>query len=137
MTKANLKEIMTRAHQIARQCEGDYQACLSYGLRQAWAEYRLAQLGNRWQKAGHDRIYFNDLEAWYGLELDYYKTGSICSAKLDGERISNNKARKIGSALGWSKIWYDLNAGRFKYKNLSPELAGVIIERIRAAARVA
>lgn len=137
MTRTQLQEIMIRAHEIARTCEGDYAAGLSYGLRQAWAEYRLLQLGNRWTKAGHDRIYFNDLATWYGLRLDHYKTGNISYAELDGERISNNSARQIASALGYGKVWYDLTTGRFEVKNLSERHAEVIISRIRAAARVA
>jgi hypothetical protein len=137
MTRTQLQEIMVRAHEIARTCEGDYAAGLSYGLRQAWAEYRLIQLGSRWQKAGFDRIYFNNLAEWYGLECGYYNTGNISWATLDGEKISNNSARKIGAALGWGKVWYDMNTGRFEYKNLKDEHTEVIISRIRAAARVA
>lgn len=37
MTK---KEIMVRAHELARQMVGDYQARLALGLRQAWREAR-------------------------------------------------------------------------------------------------
>lgn len=33
-----LKEIMTRAHEIARTLEGNYSARLSYSLKKAWAE---------------------------------------------------------------------------------------------------
>jgi|GEM_PF-2872116 len=131
-----LQEIMKRAHEIARQCEGDYQARLALGLRQAWAEHRLTKIGNRWQKNGMDRIYFNDLATWFGLELSYYKTGNICSATLDGERISNNSARHYLSKLN-GKIWFDLTTGRFESKNIDPEFAEVIIGRIREAARVA
>jgi hypothetical protein len=35
-----LKTIMKRAHQLARQMEGDYAARLALGLRQAWREVR-------------------------------------------------------------------------------------------------
>jgi len=35
-----LKTIMMRAHQLARQMEGDYAARLALGLRQAWREVR-------------------------------------------------------------------------------------------------
>jgi len=41
MTRA---EIMRRAHEIARQMEGDYRARLVYGLRQAWREARRPAL---------------------------------------------------------------------------------------------
>lgn len=36
-----LKTIMMRAHQLARQMEGDYAARLALGLRQAWREVRM------------------------------------------------------------------------------------------------
>lgn len=137
MTKTNLRGIMQRAHEIARSCEGDYQVRLAIGLRQAWAEYRLMEIGSRWQKAGMDRIYFNDLPQWYGLELSYYKTGHISSAALNGEHISNNQAGKLGARFSGSKLWYDLNTGRFEVKGLTDELAAAVIENIRAAARVA
>lgn len=39
MAKAVLSVIMRRAHQLAKQMEGDYQARMSLGLRTAWAEY--------------------------------------------------------------------------------------------------
>lgn len=51
----------------------------------------------RWTKYGKDRLYAN-AEA-IGLELDYYKTGNISDAMLDGSRISNCQARKILSAI--------------------------------------
>lgn len=136
MTRTDLQNIMARAHEIARSCEGAYQARLAIGLRQAWAEYRLQQLGNRWQKNGMDRVYFNNLAEWYGLRLSYYNTGNICSAELNGERISNNSARHYLSKLN-GKIWFDLTTGRFESKNIDPEFAEVIIGRIRAAARIA
>lgn len=40
MTK---KEIMIRAHELARQMIGDYRARLALGLRQAWREARQPQ----------------------------------------------------------------------------------------------
>src|SRR5690554_4896083 len=104
MTQA---EIMRRAHEIARQCEGDYRARLALGLRQAWLEHRLLTRwgGRLWEKNGHRRIYINNLSVLYGLETTRYNTGNIASAKLDGERISNNSARQILSMLNSSALW--------------------------------
>lgn len=48
---------------------------------------------SRWQKAGMDRLYINATRL--GLELDFYKTGNISSALLNGERISNCQARRL------------------------------------------
>ena len=75
-----MKNIMKRAHELARKMEGDYTARLALALRQAWREARqpkkLAdevtfvyegraretiklQL-NRWTKYGKDRVYVNE-----------------------------------------------------------------------------
>jgi hypothetical protein len=117
MTK---RQIMVRAHEIAWTLVGDYAARMSYGLRQAWFEARLiAAGGNLWEKGSMRRIYMNNLPTLYGLQLQHYNTGNISYAELDGERISNNKAREIVWALSNGKLWYDLNTGRFYSKNLS------------------
>lgn len=59
----------------------------------------------RWTKAGKDRLYINATEL--GLEVAYYKTGNISSAKWCGERISNADARRL---LG-SKVYVDVATG--------------------------
>ena len=82
MTK---REIMRRAHELARFMTGDYIARMSYGLRQAWKEARSAtvyevvgrnEIGvrvegcvparlslNRWTKYGKDRLYVSEIRA--------------------------------------------------------------------------
>lgn len=127
MTK---REIMVRAHEVARTMEGDYAARMSYGLRRAWFEARLIAKGGRlWEKAGMRRVYFNNLVELYGLTLEFYNTGNISAAWLDGERISNNSARQIVSMLYTGKLWYDLTSGRFESKGLSERA----VERITKA----
>lgn len=64
--------------------------------------------GTRWTKYGKDRMYFG--EKAIGLETDAYRSGSIRSATLNGEEISNRQASRIGADL--SKIYYDLNENR-------------------------
>lgn len=54
----------------------------------------------RWTKYGKDRIYLSDLDKTFvGLDIDYYKTGNVCCAKLNGEEISNSKANDILASL--------------------------------------
>ena len=77
--------------------------------------------GSRWQRAGMDRVYFNGLGRWFGLEADYYKSGHIASAKLDGEEISNSKARKILDRVGYGKLWYDCATGKWNSRGLELE----------------
>ena len=124
------RDIMARAHEIARTLEGNYMARMALALRQAWLEARLIQAGGRrWTKAGHNRIYFNNLAELYGMQFDTYNTGNICWATVDGERISNNSARQILSMLSAARVWYDCNTGRIEARGLS-ERAN---ERIMAA----
>lgn len=127
MTKS---DIMVRAHEIARTLDGDYTARMALALRQAWLEARLIQAGGRrWTKAGHNRIYLNNLAELYGLRYGTYNTGKICWAELDGERISNSSARQILSALSSARVWYDCNTGRVEAKGLTEKAH----ERIMAA----
>ena len=127
MTK---REIMIRAHELAATMTGDYSARMALALRQAWLEARLIQAGGRrWTKAGHNRIYFNNLAELYGMQFDTYNTGNICWATVDGERISNNSARQILSMLSAARVWYDCNTGRIEAKGLSERAH----ERIMAA----
>lgn len=59
----------------------------------------------RWTKGTMDRLYIN--AETLGLELDYYKTGNICSAIYRGESISNNMAREMKAA----KTYVDITDG--------------------------
>ena len=57
-----------------------------------------------WTKGdGTTRRYINDWHAACGIEIDYYKSGNICWAAVDGETISNGRASSFLSA----KIWLD------------------------------
>ena len=125
------RDIMIRAHEIARTLDGDYTARLALALRQAWLEARLIQAGGRrWTKAGHNRIYLNNLAELYGLRYGTYNTGNISWAELDGERISNNSARRILFTLNSAKVWYDCNTGRFESKGLDEKTAARILSAL-------
>jgi len=128
MTK---REIMRRAHEIARTLEGDYAARMSYGLRQAWMETRLIAAGGKlWEKHGYRRIYFNNLPALYGLEYDTYNTGNISAAWVDGERVSNSEGRRILSRLAFAKVWYDVD-GEFHGKGIEKSDFQKIVQRLK------
>ena len=56
----------------------------------------LEKIGfNRWTKGDMDRLYF-DVKKSY-LDVEYYKSGNVSSAYLEGERISNAEAYRIMS----------------------------------------
>ncbi len=66
--------------------------------------------GREWKtEDGKHRIYFNSdvLAEMYGLSVEYYGTGNISSAKLDGEKISNSSARRYLERFD-SGIHYDV-----------------------------
>ena len=51
---------------------------------------------NHWAKGDMDRLYSNVEKSEY-LDVDYYKSGNVSSAYLEGERISNAEAYRIMS----------------------------------------
>ncbi len=57
---------------------------------------------SRWQKGSMDRLYINSTRI--GLSLEYYKTGNICHAELNGERISNSRAYSIKAAKNYIDV---------------------------------
>jgi hypothetical protein len=71
--------------------------------------------GKEWQTGNHHRIYFNNLIKWFGLECTLYGTGNISSASLNGENISNVRAREIAMCLNSGKVWYDVNEKEFYF----------------------
>lgn len=83
---------------------------------------QLTKIGNEWKKNDMHRIYFNNFEEMYGMEITRYKTGNLQTVLLDGEKISNSKAQKIISSLSDAKLWYDVSTGEFQSQNLSEEL---------------
>lgn len=95
----------------------------------------LLKIGNEWRAGAHHRVYFNDLCGLYGLETSHYGTGNIKSASLNGERISNSKARKLASMLNIGKVWFDVASGEFHSSGLPADVATTIIGAIKRAAQ--
>ncbi len=79
--------------------------------------------GNRWKRAGHDRIYFNAdlILGWLGYSWSHYNTGNISSATLNGESISNSKMKRAFCSL--SKIWFDVTAKTWHRQGDSNEIS--------------
>lgn len=123
MTKA---QIMTRAWEIFRTLVGDRIAKLSMALRQAWAEAKAQTSGTemgwnvkalesmgatRWTKYGKDRLYLSKCGAQIiGLAVDRYNSGNICSAEINGERISNAEANRYMST--YADAYIDMTTGK-------------------------
>jgi len=92
----------------------------------------LKSLGNEWQKAGHHRIYINDLPTLYGLSVTRYNTGNISRATLDGERLSNSNAMKLMTDLDFGKLWWDVPTSQWQSKGLSEQAVRRLIDAIEA-----
>ncbi len=65
--------------------------------------------GNRWTKAGKDRIYL-EWANFAGLELSYYGTGNISGASYQGVSISNSQGYKLLSSI--YKVYFDVADGK-------------------------
>lgn len=76
---------------------------------------KIINTGNEWVKGENHRVYFSaeKMIKILGLELDRYKSGSILSAKLNGEALSNNKAQKMIDSIDLRKHYYDVKTDTF------------------------
>src|SRR5690606_35859028 len=103
------------------------------------AQQIIALGGREWTgRNGQRRIYLNDWYKWAGLEISWYKSGSISSAKLNGELISNRKAGMLLAA----RVWFDVEAGELRHtirqvaENARVEyVADTLIDNLTAALR--
>lgn len=116
----NKSTLFKSAHKIAKETVaivGDYRIAFSLALKGLYApalstEDKLVGMGmSVWVGGSNRRIYINleHLESVFGLSCSTYKSGSIKSATLNGEAISNSKATK----MALSKHYYDCNAQKF------------------------
>ena len=95
-------------------------------------EQVMAAGGREWktEDGKFHRIYFNGLSERYGLRCFYYNTGNVSSATLDGETISNSKARCLLSAFDGAKLWFDVLTGTWASKGLRPETQAEFVRQI-------
>lgn len=120
----NLKNIMTRAWEIAKEAVANFGGkaveYIAEAMKMAWAEVKevrysiedlIAMGAKRWQKAGYDRLYLNNAGLKIaGLEISRYNTGHVSSAKLNGEKVSNTKGSNMASIV--ERAYIDLTSGK-------------------------
>ena len=95
---------------------------------------KLVKIGGKeWTKDTLHRVYFNDLDKWYGLTYTRYNTGSISNAWINGESTSNSEAKRILHRLEYAKIWYDSSDDKFHGKNIEDPDWTIILTAIKAA----
>lgn len=76
--------------------------------------------GKYWEKQTEQgllkRVYFSRdvIMTGIGLDVEYYHSGNISRATLDGQKISNSEAGRILAYLN-EKFYYDLIKARFHY----------------------
>ena len=87
---------------------------------------------------GQRRIYLNEWHELAGLEISRYKSGNISYAAVNGERISNNRARVLASA----SVWWDVDAGELRHTIRSAaesarldDVADALIDNLLASCR--
>lgn len=80
-------------------------------------------------RTGEERWYVNNYEELVGLELHHYNTGNICSAYLNGEKISNYRAKQLLRSFG--KVW--LTADGTIHTQYEGEMTATVVEAIKTA----
>ncbi|MUL61063.1 MULTISPECIES: hypothetical protein [unclassified Mycolicibacterium] len=82
-------------------------------------------------RSGQTRLYVQNLADLIGLDVDYYKSGNISSAALDGQAISNAEAGRILAA----KVWIGVADGQVRVDGFTANsiTAQEISEAVRAA----
>lgn len=79
---------------------------------------RLVEAGGKeWIGGTNHRVYFKPQNI-LGLDVEYYKSGSLRNVTLNGERISNSKAGRIINA----KLYVNVTTGEV-ITDLEPEFA--------------
>lgn len=107
---------------------------LNKELMSLYDDNRLAMLlcsmeGNAWKKNNMRRVYYSldKLCNLIGFEFSTYKTGNISCAYIDGEKISNTRAKDIYYTLLNMKIYFDFTDYEFHCKNNNSNLSEVIL----------
>ena len=96
-------------------------------------EKLIAAGGNEWKAGDKHRIYFNNLEKLYGLEIASYNSGNIRGAKLNGNAISNSVARWHLDKIQGAKLWYDVPTQKWQWSRMSDDVARKLIDAIEEA----
>ena len=88
---------------------------------------------NEWTNpsTGEVRYYVNNIADLLGLTYETYKTGSISYAELNGEKLSNSKARQLLAAISDTKVWITED-GEIHSRG-SQDIAGQVAEVIVTA----
>ena len=81
--------------------------------------------GSEWQGGEHSRVYLNcdDCYKLIGLEVSYYNSGSIKSATLNGDHLSNSKTFKL--TVGFD-AYLDRKTGKIEGKHINHDMLTMV-----------
>ena len=82
-------------------------------------------LGQKWENYGHKRVYLNWLDI-IGFKITYYNTGNISSARHDGEKVSNTRAREIVRG----KAYIDLMTNELVTRNFISKYKEILVNTL-------
>lgn len=69
-------------------------------------------------RTGELRVYIDDWHAAIDLEVNYYKSGNISGAQLDGQRISNQSASRLLAV----RVWWSSADGELHYDDRNNQM---------------
>lgn len=66
---------------------------------------KIETIGKKWihPGTGEVRYYINKAYTYGGLDVEFYKSGNVSDAYLNGESISNRRARSLMASV--DKVW--------------------------------
>ena len=75
------------------------------------ADKDFSSLGNVWEKGSFHRLYLAPVKVAkaIGMSVEYYKSGKVRSARMNGESISNNCCYE--ALTSWNGAYIDLLTG--------------------------
>lgn len=87
--------------------------------------------GKIWRGGVHNRIYFNDIASLIGLDCQFYGTGNVSSATLDGEIISNTLASHYIDECSSGKLYLDLNDRKYHSQGIDKTIFQMAVKILK------
>jgi hypothetical protein len=85
--------------------------------------------GSEWTTSdgSKHRVYFS-ISDMLGIEVETYKTGNICYAERNGQKLSNGKAARYTSG----KLFVDVADGKIYTQGMDESVKGEAVEELRS-----
>lgn len=110
-----MKELMIRAHQIAKTLEGNYSARMSIALKQAWSEFKMEKqtlteqfenfLGFKFESPSDSRISEMYLTKTIVVKYSDYKNNLDCFGYVVKKGAYNASNKTIELTIKMSSFW--------------------------------